>query len=525
MRWKIKSVNTTENSTTGIKTTTKTKQLVVTVGEAIGVGKTAVGAVQAAVKSLKTLNKANPKAGLAPLAATADVLLTLVKGLEVYGQVMSVIEKVTPVVQLVARGSGLWASPGNVGDIAQIILGQAQKILVAIIVASINSLKDYVWNYEFVLKEIDESFEESINKNIEDLNKKLNGETLSGILDNLVGESESDNANSFLSDMSSGSIALGDIFSLDDPNRKWFSEAYKTEYIIPNQNYVRMLRGSYKDYGIQYSDDNGETWQQTHQEDGSWYHFAKIKATIEGQLKTIYVAGGRDYVKSLKDPASPPPPIATTNYYYNDNVNIQTMTKYQKENNIYPLKDKDEFVASKGIYYSIDEGLTWTAIQPFNIEVYNEQGQRYDTVTTSGGNINGFCEFEEKAGNIVASITAASDDFDGCFYTADGTTWTQTFKSEKWLNIEAYDDIMTRIPALGAVFITGVDVLGITRGQSFDGDITASFKTGVDNLQVAHNTSLKNYLARAKELLTSSSHPTTDEVKAQLGPIPEPSLD
>jgi len=458
MRWKIKSVETTEDKSAGTRTTVKTQQLVVTVGEAIGVAKTASGAVQAAAKSLTTLSKANPKAGLSPLAASASILSTLVQELEVYKKVMGAIEKVTPVVQIVARASGLWTSPGNAGDISQIILGQVQKVLMAIVLSSINILKDMIWNYEFVIKEINPEFTESINKNLENLNKQLSGQVLQECLDKIVGDSNtSTNADGFINGISDGEMSLGDVFNDTD----WFSEAYKTQYET-SQNTVRMLRGSYINTGIEYSDDGGKTWNQTNQETGSWYHFAKIK--VNNQWR--YVAASRDYIKTLQDAQEF---SANTNYYYNDGVGIKEMTKYQKEIEEYPPKVKDDYIPSLGIYYSDDNGISWIS----------------STVTTD--NINCLCEFEEKSGdpdNYVPSIAAASDDFNGCYYTTDGANWTQTFQDEKWLNINAYDDIWIRINNLNSEFNINVQTMGIRKGQEISGGVIASFETNMSGLVV-----------------------------------------
>lgn len=458
MRWKIKSVKTTEDKAAGTRTTVKTQQLVVTVGEAIGVAKTAAGAVQAAAKSLKTLSKANPKAGLSPLAASASVLSTVVQGLEVYKKVMGVIEKVTPVVQIVARASGLWTAPGNAGDIAQIILGQVQKVLMAIVLSSINILKDMIWNYEFVIKEINPKFTEPINRNLENLNKQLSGSVLQECLNGIVGDSNtSTNADSFISNISDGEISLGDVFN----DTGWYSEAYKTQ-LETGENTVRMLRGSYVNTGIEYSNDGGKTWNQTNQETGSWYHFAKIK--VNNQWR--YVAASRDYIKTLQDAQEF---SDNTNYYYNDGVGIKEMTKYQKETEEYPPKIKDSYEPSLGIYYSDDDGISWTE----------------SNITTD--NINCLCEFEEKSGdpdNYVPSITAASDDFNGCYYTTNGEHWTQTFQNEKWLNINAYDDIWIRVNNLNSEFNINVQTMGIRRGQEITGGVIASFETNMSGLVV-----------------------------------------
>lgn len=461
MRWKIKSTSVSENKSTGIKTTTKTKQFTVTIGEAVGVGKTAVGAVQAAAKSLKTLNKANPKAGLAPFASTASILANVEKSLEVYKKVMNVIEKITPIVQLVARGSGLWCSPGNAGDIAQIILGQVQKILIALVVTAISQLKDYIWNYEFVIKEIKETFEEPINKNIEELAKKVNKSALNDSFKNLANDAETNKyQDSLIAGISSGTLDLSDSIDWNnDSDTKWFSDAYITEYTDPESSTKRKLRGSIKNLGIQYSDDDGETWKQTQQLDGSWYCFAKIP---NGNGYT-YVAGSKDFIESIKD-STDTEWVDNKNYYYSDGENYQAVTKYYKENNNFDGKDKNDFSASKGIYFSTDNGITWQQ-------------------TSVTNNINHICEFEEKV-NYPPTLVASSDDFDGCFYSTDGETWTSTYDNDKWFNVKAQDTTQKRIKRIGIVETAVTTNLGVGVGNIFKNETVVNFKITMNGLTV-----------------------------------------
>ena len=459
MRWKIKSKNVTENRSTGIKTTAITKQYTVTIGEAIGVGKSAVGAVQAAAKSLKNLNVTFPKVGLAPFATTASILATIVTGLEVYKKITMAVEKVTPIAQLIARGSGVWCSPGNTSDIAQIILGQIQSILMTLVISTINQLKDFVWNYEFVIKEIYESFEEPINKNIENLTKKVNNAALNESIVNLANDSATDEyQDSLIANISSGNLDLSEGIDWEGSSeKKWFSEAYITEYVVNGNK--RQLRGSSKDLGIEYSDDNGETWNKTEQTTGSWNCFAKIHNGNDYR----YIAGSKDFIESIKD-SEDSDWVENKNYYYNDGKNFKTITKYYKENNEFDGKDKDEYVSTNGIYYSDDNGITWNKV-----------------ATEITDNINDICEFEEKEG-YQESLVASSDDFNGCWHSNDGLNWTRTYGSDKWLKVRACDATNKRIGKTEENETAIISTINVSSGYIFKNEIVASFEANINNL-------------------------------------------
>ena len=487
MRWKITSTNVSENTNTGIKTTTNTKQFTITIGEAIGIGKTAIGAVQTAAKSLKTLAKANPKASLAPIASTASVLANVIKGLDAYGKVMSVIEKVTPIVQIAARASGMWASPGNAGDIGEIILGQAQKVLMSFVLSTVNNLKDFVWNYEFVLKEIKETFEEPINKNIEKLEEEINNIALGECINDLVTEDVP-------LDIDSGNLDLSNALDWNgDSDSKWFSEAYETEYVV--NGVKRKLRGSLRNLGIQYSDDNGETWESTAQTDGSWYCFAKI----ENAGSFTYVAGSKDFISSLKE-STDTDWVDNKNYYYSDGESNLTITKYYKDNHPFDGLDKDSYEPSKGIYYSSDDGITWNA-------------------TSITDNINDLCEFEEKE-NYSATIVASSDDFNGCYYSEDGINWQNAYSEDKWLKVIAQDQNFKRVEQISVVDTCEVSKLKVGIGNIFQNDIIVNFDVDVNNLVVSdpRSSAVIEYYERMAELIAEGK--TVDEIYEILGDLP-----
>ena len=511
MRWKVTSVNTTDNQDTGIRTTTKTKQLSITVGEAVGMGKTAYGAVQAVAKSLKSYinQKKNSttstskdgvksttsslaSSALAPLYSTASTLATVVKGLEAYKKVMSVVEKVTPAVQLAARASGCWCSPGNAGDIGQIILGKVQQILISLAVSTVSNLKDYVWNYEFAIKEIREEYEEPINKNIEELSEELSDSVLEDCINNL-NTSDDSTGNQFISDISSGNIDLSAAFDWNnDSDTKWFSDVYVTEYTDYYGTSNRKLRGSLKNLGIQYSDDDGETWTQTKQEDGNWTCFAKIKVDDA----YIYVAGSKDFISSLKD-SEDSDWVENKNYYYDDGYNIQTRNKYYKENNSFDGEERDEYEISKGIYYSLDNGITWQA-------------------SNIADNINCFCEFEEKP-DYPTTIVAGSDDFNGCYYTEDGKTWSTVYSKEKWLDIDASEEIFKRINNLAYLQFNKVNTLEVCKGSEFSSTVNVTFSSDIKNLEIAdaRDSDTQEYFNKLQELIKEGK--TIDEIYEEIG--------
>lgn len=522
MRWKIVSTSVDENRATGIKTTTKKKQFVVTIGEAIGIGKTAVGvgrsamaAIQNASANLSSLASFAPSsAGLSPFVAFAAALMGMLTGLEIYKKLMLVIEIATPIAQIAARLSGLAFSPLNILDIAQIALGLIEQLLLTLAISLLTQMRDMVWNYEFPLMEVKEVFQEPIEQNLQELADKVAQAAIVESINNLAadsmndgnsgnnnsgsnsGDSDGDYANSLVSDISFGDLDLSDCIDWNNnSDTKWFSNAYISEYKIGEAK--RQFRGSLKNFGIQYSDDGGKSWFDTEQTNGSFVCFAKIP-TAKGYT---YVAGSKDYIQSVKA-SEDETWEENKNYYFYDGENYQTRDKYYKENNEFDGQEKDEFVATYGIYYSTDDGIHWKGTNVFD-------------------NINSFCEFEEKE-DCPATIIACSDDFNGCFYTEDGINWENPYLTDKWLKASANEMSNIRVPQFGVKNnITVYSPNTISKGVSFDGEVIVNFKPEIINLSVydARDQETIDYYNRLAELVAEGK--SVDEIYREIGEEPK----
>lgn len=522
MRWKITSREVSEDTNSGTRTTKTKKQFVMTIGEAVGVGKTAYGAAQSVVSSLSSLTSKSSninstvssgknklitagKAGLSGAAkamvgaasATAATLMAMVTTFKAYGMIMQAIELATPIASLVALVSGILFSPGNIIEIIEIALGLAQSALITLAASLVIKLKDLVWNYEFSLKEITETMIEPIEKNIQSMDKQVK-EKVADILNHLAekssensdGSDSKKNADAILSTLGSGELNLANSIDWNsDSDKRWFSDGYITEYSVSENK--RILRGSLKNYGIQYSDDNGTTWNSTSQETGKWTCFAKIK---NGE-NYIYLAGGKDYVSSVKE-SSDKSFTENKNYYYYDGENYLPLSKSQKEN-AEKILDKETYVASGGIYISEDNGLTW---EPTSIT----------------DNINCLTEFSEKDG-AVASVVAASDDFKGVYYTSDGKNFSNTFTTEKWLTIKAFQATIKRAKFNALNILANLKVKFST-GKAIKGTNTfVNFSGNMENVMVAdaRDSDTADYFEKLANLAKQGLTPA--QIKKQIG--------
>src|SRR5574344_425819 len=173
------------------KDITTTKTPYVTVGDIIGTAKTSYSAVKALSRAKGNATIAKTAAGplIAPLTA-------LIVSMDIYKKIMSVVGIVTPIVKAAARASGIMHSPGNVADIAQIILGEISKILVYLATMAIVELKEFIWNIEIPMKAIDESASELISSEIENNGNKLSSTVVNIVtsLESITNDSSSDSS-------------------------------------------------------------------------------------------------------------------------------------------------------------------------------------------------------------------------------------------------------------------------------------------------------------------------------------------
>ena len=156
MRWALKTktedITSAQNSnllpTQIERKTTTTKTQYITVGDIVGAASSMAGAVKNVVKTIPgyiNIFKNNGDAASASLAQVALNIATplagIIQGAEVYKKMMNVINTLTPIMKLIARGTGVWCSPGNAADISNIVLGTVQQILVAVVTQIIIALK------------------------------------------------------------------------------------------------------------------------------------------------------------------------------------------------------------------------------------------------------------------------------------------------------------------------------------------------------------------------------------------------
>ena len=131
MRWAINTkvveekVSTQQKGKSTVQTTNKTLRTTrtqyITVGDIVGAAKSATGAVKNLVARLPNyINqfRSNPYAKSQAQANTAQMILniasplaTILQGAEVYKTIMKVVGILTPIMKLIARGTGVWCSP------------------------------------------------------------------------------------------------------------------------------------------------------------------------------------------------------------------------------------------------------------------------------------------------------------------------------------------------------------------------------------------------------------------------------
>lgn len=464
MRWEITSSSEIEDNK---KITTKKKVQYITVGDIVAMGKSAAGAVLKLAKKVPRFiaalkeNGADTmtQAGAMALNNIVQPLAVMVQGLDIYKKVMTVLDMVNPIMKMISRATGVWCSPGNAGDMAQIILGTVQQILIGIAISAVIALKEWVWAFEFKFREISESSSIAICNKLKKKFKKRKGKKILSLGDeedgysrinpNLQDDYSEDKASKLFADRRAATknkidnmfkeeqkaaaadvqVLLNSIYGPElTPEEKCSSgkssrNNYITEKVVEN-DILRMLSGSLENHGIFYSDDKGKTWLPTKQKDVSFAKFAKIYNKEED--KWIYIAGSTHYIKSLKKIQDDKEFVKNEIGHYNKdyyemdgNDNINKVSKIQKDRleekypnfeaikNMDIIKEYGDRKSASGIFYSDDDGMTW---QKSNIDT---------------GSFELFFEYREKDGT-PARVVAASSDYEGIYYTEDGKEWQRS---------------------------------------------------------------------------------------------------
>lgn len=149
---KTKSSDYTDNSGNKYKKITTTKNVKVTVGDIIGTAKSSGEALSALKRKASdpTIRKTAIAGLISPLisfASTMEAIKSAVKA-------SSIIRKA---INVGALASGTSFSPGNAAEIAQIGITAIKKILIAMALSALSSMKKFVWDYEIDLGGISNS--------------------------------------------------------------------------------------------------------------------------------------------------------------------------------------------------------------------------------------------------------------------------------------------------------------------------------------------------------------------------------
>lgn len=124
------------------------------VGDLIGTAKTAYDLGKVLRRKKSTILSTLKQYGVSYINNLLTPLIALVTGMDIYKSLMLAIQIATPIAKTIARGSGIWASWGNAGDIASILLSTVSQILVQIATIFLLKMKDMIWNFEFKIKEV-----------------------------------------------------------------------------------------------------------------------------------------------------------------------------------------------------------------------------------------------------------------------------------------------------------------------------------------------------------------------------------
>lgn len=464
MRWKITNTSVVAGEE---RITNTNKKLYVTVGDIVGMGKSASEAVKNAIVNVNSLIaglKQDPAligqvAGATMVQNLLTPLYVVIKGTEVYQKIMTVADIVTPIVKLIARGTGVWCSPGNAADIGQIVLGIVNEILVGLITSIIARLKNWIWNYEFLIKDINTASSEAITKMMNALGKELKivvGRGFGGAGafttwmtgSNLTPDSASGSASfatfekykEAIGDLKSGLNAASALpipsgtaqslaNSLAGKSPEYFSDYWVSAYAPPEtaEGTLRLFRGSVNNKGIQYSDDGGKSWTQSKQVNKSFGCFAKINIGTEEKPRYRYLAGSIPYIAkenlvSITDSTWSKNEYGQYDkdyYMYNKTYGkTEKYTKFRKDShnkNYYIAKEAkgcyssdNSYVKGDGVYRSDDNGVTWIKCNSSDFE-----------------NIGKLFEFKEKIGE-PSRVVACDYDYKGIWYTEDGDNFSRS---------------------------------------------------------------------------------------------------
>ena len=339
--------------------------------------------------TMSSLKKEGIGGSVVSVASTAiQPLIAMAKTSETYQKVAKIQSKVSPILNMAARASGAWASPGNAGEISQKLLYTAESTLIQIILITLMSLKDWVWNLEFSIPVSESSVTTYINKAIASA-AIANSSIISAASTNISG-------NSYVGiDSSDDSIKY---IELD------FEKTLEMDYAVEGSTYKRLIGLGYNNNGIWYSDDGGTNW--SHSTINSIYTYGSWSCVC--CYDNIIIVGGYTPNKETETELYSSDGI---NFYSDSamtvSVNINNIvgnsySKYNEGNNKYLIKTVN---SSKGIYYSSDYGVT------------------YNTTSVTSGD---FIDIYALTDGTTTRATAYSVDNKGILYSDDFINWNSS---------------------------------------------------------------------------------------------------
>ena len=336
MRYSItQSSSSSKSGNTTTITTTTNKTLYFTIGDVIGACKSASSAVTklkafvAAGTSGGTSTKAlMAKYGMQAIGSMVNPLIALITAADVYQKIVKVTETATVAAKTVARVSGMFMSPGNAGDIAAMVLGLVNKVLIQLAMAAVTALKEYIWNYEISIPLASETASRIITRSISSA-ATSNSTTIASATSSLTTSSSTVSASTYFATISAD---VSDESEDED-------EVTETSYLfgaiisVEKDGGTRLIAGGDWNNGLWYSDDNGENW-----------------------TRGVYSSSGEETTFSWKCLVATNPDITNANNSNYDSSYIFGNTYIYAGG--YCSENAPDY-NSDGVYISKDYGETW----------------------------------------------------------------------------------------------------------------------------------------------------------------------
>lgn len=555
MRWSLKTrtedvtsaQDSSLQSTQTKRKTIVTKTQYITVGDIVGAASSMAGAVKNVVRTIPGYinifrnNGDLASANLAQVALNiATPLAGIIQGAEVYKKIMNVVNTLTPIMKLIARGTGIWCSPGNAADIANIILGTVQQILVAVVTQIIIALKDWVWNFEFKLRDITTETSIIITKNLKGtssrINKKvhssLNYSTLNAGLDvqslaaassgSLVPTGAQTELSKLIQQLEDQAGAEASLAGQAEEIRKAiaaglhpaFGDSWITEYHLDTEH-LREFRGSTNNNGIQYSTiENGKiVWKQSNKENGSFCCFGKIS---KSDGTAIYLAGSSPWI-------------------YKTDLTLNDDTAWQIDENHDNMYNKDYYIydsvkdaerrnsnfhkASRSLKDSVDINVQTNkkAVRCYEVNIPSapaigiwfstDNGETWNQSSITDAYIGSFFEYTEKPGYPTTAV-AARYDYHGLLYSEDGNNWGISQVAGEDLNYGRFidlKDLKSEKFRANSIDITGtVSMTASVNVLSHTGYIEEGIEVSTNPIEVITNNS--EVLDRLRAILDYIHH-------------------